>query len=269
MSPNRWFQVLVGTAAIWLLTAGGAGSTQTAARFPCSNDNETFCGDGGPAANARLLRPLAVTARRAGGYFVADSGNQAIRMVLPSGVISTVAGIGVSGFSGDHGPANAAQLDNPNDVAPVGGGALLIADTGNNVIRRVSPTGTITTVAGHPGRQCSGHLAERDSDPGHERRPRCAHRCRRDPERRFPHRRHGREPRAARFGRRQVDDRRGHRHRRLHRRRRRRTQRNAERADTGCRWRTAPSSSSTRATTSSAASHPAASSRACRAATRT
>lgn len=156
MSPNRWFQVLVGTAAIWLLTAGGADSTQTAARFPCSNDNETFCGDGGPAVNARLLRPLAVTARRSGGYFIADAGNEAIRMVLPNGVISTVAGIGVSGFSGDHGPANAAQLDNPNDVAPVAGGALLIADTGNNVIRRVSPTGTITTVAGHPGGS-SGH----------------------------------------------------------------------------------------------------------------
>ncbi len=151
MSPNRWFQVLVGTAAIWLLTAGGAASTQSAARFPCANDNETFCGDGGPAVNARLLRPLAVTARISGGYFVADSGNQAIRMVLPNGVISTVAGIGVAGFSGDHGPANAAQLDNPNDVAPTAGGGLLIADTGNNVIRHVSPSGAITTVAGHPG----------------------------------------------------------------------------------------------------------------------
>jgi hypothetical protein len=113
VSPKRWFQVLVGTAAIWLLTAGGAGSTQTAARFPCSNDNETFCGDGGPAVNARLLRPLAVTARISGGYFVADSGNHAVRMVLPNGVISTVAGIGVAGFSGDHGPANAAELRRP------------------------------------------------------------------------------------------------------------------------------------------------------------
>jgi hypothetical protein len=147
----RWFLALVGTAAIWLLAAGGAASTQTAVRSPCTNDNETLCGDGGPAADARLLRPLAVATRRAGGYFVADAGNEAIRMVLPNGIISTVAGIGVAGFSGDRGPANAAQLDNPNDVAPTTDGGLLIADTGNNVIRRVSPTGTITTVAGHSG----------------------------------------------------------------------------------------------------------------------
>jgi hypothetical protein len=110
-----------------------------------------MCGDGGPAVDARLLRPLAVAARRSGGFFIADAGNDAVRMVLPSGVISTVAGIGVPGFAGDGGPANAAQLDTPNDVSQTPDGGVLIADTGNNVIRRVSPTGKITTVAGHPG----------------------------------------------------------------------------------------------------------------------
>jgi hypothetical protein len=151
VSRNRWFQALLGTAAICLLGAAGAASRLTAGTYPCTVENETFCGDGGPATQARLLRPLAVTARRNGGYFVADTGNQAVRMVLPNGVISTVAGIGVAGFGGDHGPANAAELNHPTDIAPTEDGGLLIADTGNNVIRRVSPNGTITTVAGHPG----------------------------------------------------------------------------------------------------------------------
>ena len=76
------------------------------------------------------------------------SGNQRIRRVSREGVITTVAGTGVNGFSGDAGPATAAELDSPHNVAVLPDGGFLIADTFNNRVRRVSPTSVITTVAG-------------------------------------------------------------------------------------------------------------------------
>ena len=79
---------------------------------------------------------------------IADTGNDAIRRVLATGVISTLAGLGTPGYSGDGGPALAAQLKAPADVSAAPGGAVLIADAGNGVIRRVSAKGVITTVAG-------------------------------------------------------------------------------------------------------------------------
>lgn len=117
------------------------------AASPCS-DNETLCGDGGPATEARLLRPSGIATAFGGGFFVADTGNNAVRRVLPTGTITTVAGLGTRGYSGDRAAAVAAQLNAPADTSPVSGGSLLIADAGNGVIRRVSPGGIITTVAG-------------------------------------------------------------------------------------------------------------------------
>jgi hypothetical protein len=117
-------------------------------RLPCRDANETLCGDGGPATSARLLRPSGVANDLGGGFLVADTGNNAIRRVLASGVISTLAGLGIGGYSGDGGPAVAAALKAPADVSPVPGGAVLIADAGNGVIRQVSAKGIISTVAG-------------------------------------------------------------------------------------------------------------------------
>ena len=136
--------------AFGMFCAGSASSSSDVLRFPCSasHPSETFCGDGGPAKKARLLRPLSVTTNSSGGFFVADAGNEAVRAVSVSGTIATVAGIGTAGYSGDRGPAVAAELDGPADVARARDGSLLIADAGNDVIRRVSPRGAITTVAG-------------------------------------------------------------------------------------------------------------------------
>jgi hypothetical protein len=115
-----------------------------------------FSGDGGPATSAQLDAPLGVAALPDGSILIADPADSRIRRVSPSGTITTVAGNGTSGFSGDGGPATAAAISAPNGVAALPDGGFLIADTGNSRIRRVSPSGTITTVAGTGTRGFSG-----------------------------------------------------------------------------------------------------------------
>lgn len=105
-------------------------------------------GDGGPATSARLNLPTRVAVTSDGTLYIADSGNHKIRRVAPNGTISTVAGTGLAGFTGDGGQATSARLNNPYDVA-VSGNSLYIADRNNNRVRRVDlSTGTITTVVG-------------------------------------------------------------------------------------------------------------------------
>jgi hypothetical protein len=115
---------------------------------PCTADGETLCGDGGQATAARLLRPAAVATFPGGGLLVADTGNNAIRRVLPDGRVFTVAGIGTPGSAGDGGSAVAAQLNQPADVWAAANGTILVADAGSNKVRLISPTGAIMTVAG-------------------------------------------------------------------------------------------------------------------------
>jgi hypothetical protein len=105
-------------------------------------------GDGILAANAELNQPDGVAALDGGGFLIADTGNSRIRRVNASGLITTVAGTGVAGSSGDGAAATSATLSAPAAVAPLTGGGFLIADTGNNRIRRVDADGTIRTVAG-------------------------------------------------------------------------------------------------------------------------
>ena len=107
-----------------------------------------YGGDGGPALQARLFAPSGVAADGAGNLYIADSWNHRIRKVDASGNISTVAGSGREGYSGDGGPALRAQLAEPWDAAADGAGNLYIADTGNNRIRKVDAAGVISTVAG-------------------------------------------------------------------------------------------------------------------------
>ncbi len=84
----------------------------------------------------------------AGNLFIADYSNNRIRKVTRDGVISTVAGNGIRGFSGDGGPATSAQLSYPSGVAVDTAGNLFIADYSNNRIRKVTPAGMISTAAG-------------------------------------------------------------------------------------------------------------------------
>jgi RHS repeat-associated protein len=106
-------------------------------------------GDGGPATQAQLTFPNGVATDASGNLYIADSGNDRVRKVDTNGIISTVAGTGASGFSGDGGPATQAKLDYPAAVAVDGLGNLYIADSGNCRIRKVDTSGVITTVAGN------------------------------------------------------------------------------------------------------------------------
>jgi sugar lactone lactonase YvrE/Tol biopolymer transport system component len=115
-----------------------------------------FAGDGRPATAAELAVPNGVAVDAAGDLFIADQGNHRIREVSPSGIITTVAGDGTQGFSGDGGPATDAALASPSAVAVDAAGDLFIADQDNNRIREVSPSGIITTVAGNGSPAFSG-----------------------------------------------------------------------------------------------------------------
>jgi uncharacterized protein (TIGR03437 family) len=106
-------------------------------------------GDGGPAASAVLFSPNGVAVDTAFNVYIADQFNHRVRKVTPAGVISTVAGTGAPGYSGDGGPAISAQLFYPLGVALDPQGNLLVADTNNNRIRRIGSNGVIQTIAGN------------------------------------------------------------------------------------------------------------------------
>lgn len=105
-------------------------------------------GDSGPAGAARLRTPLGIALGADGTLYIADTYNHRIRRVSTEGIITTIAGTGVSGFSGDGGPGAEALLSYPTGVAVAKDGTLYIADTRNHRIRKLAADGTITTVAG-------------------------------------------------------------------------------------------------------------------------
>ena len=115
------------------------------------NGTPGYSGDGGSATSAQLSVTGGIGVDNSGNIYIADASNQRVRKVNAStGIITTVAGNGTFGFSGDGGSAISAQLQGPQDVAVDGSGNLYIADLGNYVIRKVNAsTGIITTVAGN------------------------------------------------------------------------------------------------------------------------
>ena len=136
--------------------------------------------------------PWAWRVDAAGNVLVADLSNR-IRKITPDGIITTVAGSGIAGFAGDGGPATNAQLNHPTGVIVDATGGILIADQHNYRVRRVDPSGTITTVAGtgFPGYRAGGRraCAASGAEPADDARARCAGR--------HPHRRDGRAARPA------------------------------------------------------------------------
>lgn len=105
-------------------------------------------GDGGPATAALLRNPGGTALGPDGSLYIADTGNDRIRKVAPDGTITTVVGSGVAGFTGDGGPATAARLNAPGSLAFDAAGNLYFTDANNLRIRKVTPAGVITTVAG-------------------------------------------------------------------------------------------------------------------------
>ena len=121
------------------------------------NGNPAYTGDGSLAVNATLNTPYGVALDGAGNLYIADSGNNAIRkIVLATGVITTVAGNGTAGSSGDNGQATAASLSGPRGVTVDTAGNLYIADTANHKIRKVTTAGVISTIVGDGFTQGNG-----------------------------------------------------------------------------------------------------------------
>ncbi len=127
------------------------------------NGEHGYSGDNGHATQAMLASPIAVTCNDDGDLYIADHRNSRIRKVdAATGTITTVAGTGEQGYSGDGGPATQAAISLPRDVALDPDGTLYIADGGNNRIRKVTPDGAIFTVAGTGRAEFSG-----DGGPAH------------------------------------------------------------------------------------------------------
>jgi sugar lactone lactonase YvrE len=123
-----------------------------------------YTGDGGLAVNAKLNIPTGIAEDTAGSLYFSDTNNNAVRKIvsptrLNHDTITTIAGNGTAGFSGDGGPATSAQLNRPTGTAVDSSGNVYISDTGNNRVRKIALNGTITTLAG------SGRCTSKD-DPG-------------------------------------------------------------------------------------------------------
>ena len=112
------------------------------------NNTEGFSGDGGPATEAALWRARGLFIHEDGLLYIADTQNGAVRKVDENGIITTVAGLGYRGFSGDDGPAVDAELNYVYGITFDGDGKLFIADMGNSLIRMVDTEGIIHTAAG-------------------------------------------------------------------------------------------------------------------------
>jgi sugar lactone lactonase YvrE len=106
-----------------------------------------FGGDNGPPAAALFSHPSALAIGASGALLICDSGNHRLRRIA-SGTVTTIAGSGTQGFSGDSGPATAAQLDTPSGLAAAPDGRIFIADTHNHRIRVIATNGLMTTFAG-------------------------------------------------------------------------------------------------------------------------
>jgi RHS repeat-associated protein len=132
------------------------------------NGTPGYSGDGGPATEAQLQRATATAVGPDGSFYIADQVNHVIRRVDPDGIITTVAGNGTHGYSGDGGPATQAQLNKPIGIALAQDGSFYIADRSNHVVRWVDRDGLITTVAGNGNYGCGPIYDFGDNGPAIE-----------------------------------------------------------------------------------------------------
>lgn len=130
-----------------------------------------FSGDNGPAVSAQLNYPREVAVDSAGAVYIVDTNNHRVRKVAADGKISTVAGTGAAGFSGDGGPATAARLNLPLGVAVDNAGTLYVSDCSNHRVRRITTDGKVSTFAGNGAAGFKG-----DAGPAVSAQLNCPHR---------------------------------------------------------------------------------------------
>jgi streptogramin lyase len=136
-------------AAFLLFLGGCAASNNANVVTVAGNGRAGTAGDGGPAIDAQFNTLWGAAVDSSGNFYISDGGGEVRKVTVSTGVISTVAGTGTSGYSGDSGPATKAELNGPFGIAIDTANNLYIADRGNNVIRKVdAATGIISTVAG-------------------------------------------------------------------------------------------------------------------------
>ena len=136
------------------------GSAQTISTI-AGIDSAGYNGDGMEATLSALNRPFSMAVNNSGNVYIADRYNSRVRRINASGVITTIAGTGTSGYTGDGGPATAAGLGYVTGVAADGAGNIYIADKSNNRVRKVGAAGIISTIAGNgmPGNSGDGGMA--------------------------------------------------------------------------------------------------------------
>jgi trimeric autotransporter adhesin len=145
VAADRWGNVYIAdTLNNVIREVDSSGMTSTVA----GNGRAKYTGDRGPATSASLNHPGGIAVDTAGNLYISDEGNFVVRKVNANRVITTVAGNGTSGYSGDGGPATKAQIAGALGIAVDPAGDIYIADTGNCVIRKVDTKGKISTVAG-------------------------------------------------------------------------------------------------------------------------
>jgi serine/threonine-protein kinase len=139
----------------------GDGTIETLAGFGEGSGiaGSGFAGDDGPAARAKVFSPADIKVGAGGSWYIADSGNNRIRVVR-EGQMHTVAGTGAADFAGDGGPAMEAAFKAPQKIAVQSDGSIYVADRANHRVRRIDPSGQVTTIAGDGAPDVAIHVAE-------------------------------------------------------------------------------------------------------------
>ncbi len=136
-------------SALWWIAIGAIPCGAQALMNTVAGDGTSgYSGDGGPATNAHITSPAGLAADSSGNLYIADAVNHRIRKVLTDGTITTIAGNGIDGFSGDGGFATTASMSFPLGLARDQFGNLYFADGNNNRVRKITPGGIISTVVG-------------------------------------------------------------------------------------------------------------------------
>jgi uncharacterized protein (TIGR03437 family) len=143
------------TRLLLSILAATIASGQTISTY-AGNGTAGFSGDGGPAAQAAINTVVGLAMDASGNLFLGDQGNNRVRKVDANGVITTIAGNGIGGFSGDNGPALQASLNQPSGVCVGPAGDVYVNDIGNHRVRKISTSGIISTVAGSGSSTPSG-----------------------------------------------------------------------------------------------------------------